>query len=148
MPPPPLQEVNHPVNLDVATPFATLGLSSPAPDNVIMSDQTTTALSNNTDIATTANTPSPVNIHSLPNELHLRILSAYDLSPVESTCFGLTCTRFYGLHRALHGAVRLSTWDFHRGRELGSLLSVGLSFFHSVRMCYILLWMTVDLDGR
>ncbi|KAK4191133.1 hypothetical protein QBC35DRAFT_36268 [Podospora australis] len=43
----------------------------------------------------------------LPSELHFAIFDFLD--PIDSTCFGLTNSRLYEIHRRLHGKVRLAT---------------------------------------
>ncbi|KAH6666060.1 hypothetical protein B0J14DRAFT_643358 [Halenospora varia] len=52
-------------------------------------------------------TIEPINLTSLPQELHLHIFSF--LRPSESALLGLTCKKFYGLHWNSHGAVRMTT---------------------------------------
>jgi len=41
--------------------------------------------------------------HPPPPEIHLLIFDR--LTPVQSTCFGLTNKQFYALHRAKHGTI-------------------------------------------
>lgn len=43
----------------------------------------------------------------LPSELHYTIFDFLD--PIDSTCFGLTNSNFYDIHRRLHGKVPLSS---------------------------------------
>jgi hypothetical protein len=59
---------------------------------------------------------------TLPAEIHLKVFDLLDID--SSTCLGLTCTKFYPVHRAFHGPVHLKRYhppglDFH---NLGELL--------------------------
>ena len=60
--------------------------------------------------------PPPIkklSLVTLPPELHLKIFDLFsDYYPVDSTCLGLTCKKFYPIHRAIWGSVSLSAWQF------------------------------------
>lgn len=47
-----------------------------------------------------------MSLYTLPAEIHLEIFSY--LHSVYSTCLGLTCKKFYPIHRAMNGKVRLA----------------------------------------
>lgn len=80
-----------------------------------------------------ANTPEPSNnptLVTLPTEIHLLILHHLDL--VSSTCLGLTCKKFYPIHRELHGSVELcpSGSGIHPLlQRRGTSWSIPLSYF-------------------
>lgn len=46
--------------------------------------------------------------NAVSSEIHLLIFDYLD--PVTSTCLGLTCGKFYSIHRAMHGTVKLNQW--------------------------------------
>lgn len=46
---------------------------------------------------------------TVPSEVHLELFR--HLHRVDSTCLGLTCKKFYNIHRQLHGMVGLGEWD-------------------------------------
>ncbi|GKT90803.1 F-box domain-containing protein [Colletotrichum tofieldiae] len=48
-----------------------------------------------------------MDIFDLPAELHYAIFDHLD--PIDSTCFGLTNSHFYNIHRRMHGSVPLSS---------------------------------------
>ncbi|GJC98317.1 F-box domain-containing protein [Colletotrichum higginsianum] len=48
-----------------------------------------------------------MDIFDLPAELHFAIFDHLD--PIDSTCFGLTNSHFYNIHRRMHGSVPLSS---------------------------------------
>jgi hypothetical protein len=52
----------------------------------------------------------PTSLPGLLPELQLQIFSYLD--PCFSTCLGLTCKRFYGIHRHLHGTVSAMEFDY------------------------------------
>jgi hypothetical protein len=62
---------------------------------------------------------------NLPAETQLMIFSY--LHPVSSTCLGLTCKRFYTIHRKLYGTVRTSDLRFSVKVELQHLLETWMA---------------------
>ncbi|WYZ41663.1 hypothetical protein EsH8_V_000558 [Colletotrichum jinshuiense] len=48
-----------------------------------------------------------MDVFDLPAELHFAIFDHLD--PIDSTCFGLTNSHFYNIHRRMHGSVPLSS---------------------------------------
>ncbi|CZR59765.1 uncharacterized protein PAC_09659 [Phialocephala subalpina] len=74
-------------------------------------------------VASAEGTTSPRPFIEFPAEIHLKIFDL--LCPVNSTCFGLTCKKFYQIHRSYHGTVPLllrssSLGANQDGRRLGS----------------------------
>lgn len=63
--------------------------------------------------------PGSLLVDKLPTELHLCILDYLD--PVSSTCLGVTCKKFYGIHRERYGTVSLFKENL-RGKPLFLLL--------------------------
>jgi hypothetical protein len=62
------------------------------------------------------NPVTPATILNLPTEIHLEIFS--HLNPGASACFGLTCKKFYSIHRSIHGTVSLYTDNYSELAEL------------------------------
>lgn len=57
---------------------------------------------------------SPLTLYTLPTVIHLLLLDNLDVTP--STCLGLNCKLFYGLHYQKHGKVPLlldDPWTKH-----------------------------------
>jgi hypothetical protein len=51
-----------------------------------------------------------------PPEIHNLIFQLLD--PVTSTCLGITCKTFYGIHRSFHGSVSLATGSSINNRDV------------------------------
>ncbi|KAG9240942.1 hypothetical protein BJ878DRAFT_257251 [Calycina marina] len=54
--------------------------------------------------------PHPPNITTIPAEVELLLFE--QLGVVTSTCLGLTCKKFYAIHKAMHGKVSLTSVDY------------------------------------
>jgi hypothetical protein len=78
--------------------------------------------------------PHKPSLSMLPPQIHLKIFDILDA--VRSTCLGLTCKKFYSIHRGVWGTVPLNAWKWYTEDNSAHTLRDLLEGFRPVGLLY------------
>ncbi|RYP10393.1 hypothetical protein DL765_008125 [Monosporascus sp. GIB2] len=102
---PVLRILQHPTNSFLASRLTPRQTPNPPKRPAIPTPQRSYSVMEVEPVPITHHPGVALTLSDIPAELHYTIFDFLD--PIDSACLGLTCMRFYSIHRQLHGKVSL-----------------------------------------